>query len=97
MCMTPGCDGAVYSRGLCRRCYNRLHRRVVRGTTKWGDLISEGQCTRAKTQRGRTPATRRAEFFNKSTGVSRKDNLDYLLGLGRITQSEYDELIKKVD
>jgi len=49
-CMTPDCCGEHYSRGICRRCYERLNKRVMRGRTTWVDLINEGLCKRVKSR-----------------------------------------------
>lgn len=47
-CLTPECLAeGLYSRGLCRKCYERLKKRVVRGTLQWQDLIEQGLAKRA--------------------------------------------------
>jgi hypothetical protein len=47
-CLTPECQSEdVYSRGLCRKCYDRFKKRVRRGTLKWNDLIDQGLAKRA--------------------------------------------------
>lgn len=48
MCLTPECKNTdILSRGLCKKCYDRLRKRVARGTARWHDLISQGLAKQA--------------------------------------------------
>lgn len=57
MCLTPECESKqIFCRGLCKKCYTRLLRRVQRGTVTWRELISQGlakkaSCSGASTER----------------------------------------------
>lgn len=51
-CLNPNCDGAQFSRGLCRSCYQLASRLVREGRTTWKELVEKGraQATSSKTE-----------------------------------------------
>ncbi len=68
-CLTPECnEEKIFSRGLCGKCYQRLKKRVARGTIRWHDLIEQGLARRAS-RSGPSSDVRRAA---QPSGNSRK-------------------------
>lgn len=48
-CLIAECNSeGNYSRGLCRRCYRRISKRVRRGTATWQDLMDKGLIKKSK-------------------------------------------------
>lgn len=41
-CLSPGCGGDAYSRGLCRSCYQAALRDVGLKKTTWAKLVELG-------------------------------------------------------
>lgn len=56
-CLSPGCGGKAYSRGLCRSCYQAALRDVGLNKTTWAALEKIGLSKEAKSahRRRRTP------------------------------------------
>jgi hypothetical protein len=68
-CLTPECnEEKIFSRGLCSKCYQRLKKRVARGTIRWHDLIDQGLAKRASRMGPSSDARRAAQ----PAGNSRK-------------------------
>ena len=43
-CITYGCEREIYTRGLCRSCYQRARRYIAAGETTWDELLKLGLC-----------------------------------------------------
>ena len=103
ICLTEGCDGIYYSRGVCMRCYNRLFKRVQRGYTNWGALIESGECKRVKKRcKSLTPAVRRANFNRSGNEIRRavRQTTDtwrrFQLAQGIWTPEKFDSEVTKL-
>ena len=60
-CLISDCNSeGDYSRGLCRRCYRRISKRVRRGTTTWQDFIDKGFAQKSKNHGASTKKRREA-------------------------------------
>ena len=102
-CKTTDCVGKPIARGLCYTCYNRLRRRVQRGTAKWGDIVNAGECKPARRYDKLTTAVRRRNSFPlEGMAISNmkpmqliKRNAEIMVEKGYMTQAQAADHIEE--
>lgn len=64
-CLMPDCARDIYCRGVCRACYNTLHKQVQKGETTWEEL--EEADLVLPSERQKSPALRALERLRRKS------------------------------
>jgi len=85
ICLFPGCDHEVLSRGLCRTHYQNAHRLIKEGRTTWDILVANGKALpKGKTKKGVT------QFFLEEEPTMKMNENTYEEYIDRITRAYND-------